>query len=210
MIVSISRPELLTITDSRTQQAYFGGAQEWYPSEWGRRAGCGPTCSANLTAYLALTRPALRRLYSGKRMDRDEYLKHMNEIYPFVKPGPMGLTRIELFSEDVAAFAASRGVVLTPRLFAVTGNRTPDRPPVSALTEFVKAGLAADCPLAFLNLSRGNVENLQSWHWISITSADFEENRLMACASDEGIPRKFDLQLWYLSTQKRGGLIYFT
>jgi hypothetical protein len=210
MVVSISHPELLTITDSQTCQSYFGGAQEWYSFEWGRKAGCGPTCSANLTAYLALTNPALRGLYSGERMDRNEFLKHMDEIYPFVKPGPMGLNRVELFSEDVVTFAASRGILLTPHVFAVTDNRTPDRPPVSALTAFIKAGFDADCPLGFLNLSRGRVKNLQNWHWISVTSADLEADRLMARASDEGVPREFDLRLWYMSTRMRGGLVYFT
>lgn len=210
MIVSISHPDLLTIADSQAQKTYFGGAQEWYSSEWGRRAGCGPTCSANLTAYLALTQPALRRLYSGENMERAEFLKHMDEVYPFVKPGPMGLNRVEMFSEGVVAFAESRGVSLTPHVFAVDGNRAPDRPPVSELAEFVSAGLAADCPIGFLNLTRGRVKNLQSWHWIAVTSADLDASSLTACASDEGFRREFDLRLWYLSTRKCGGLAYFT
>lgn len=210
MHISISHPEFLTIIDTQAYKSYFGGVQEWYSFEWGRRAGCGPTCAANLTAYLAFTRPELRALYSGERIDRGTFLRHMDEIYSFVKPGPMGLHRVELFSEGVAAFAASRGVLLTPHVFAVRGSHTPNRPPVSALMEFVRDGLAADCPLAFLNLSRGRVNNLQNWHWISITSADIELNHLMARASDEGISREFNLRLWYLSTRMRGGLVYFT
>jgi hypothetical protein len=211
MFSSVSHPEFLIVTESQARQSYyFGGVQAWYPFEWGRRAGCGPACAANLTAYLALTRPALRTLYSGKSSDRMAFLRHMEEIFPFVTPGPMGLNRVELFSEGVLAFAASRGVLLTPHVFAVTGNRKPDRPPVSALAAFVRAGLDADCPLGFLNLSRGRVKNLQNWHWVSITSADIETDRLTACASDEGIPREFNLRLWYLSTRMNGGLVYFT
>ena len=210
MFISVSHPELLTVTEPRTHQSHFGGAQEWYSSEWGRKAGCGPTCAANLSAYLALTCPALRALYSGDTMDRVAFTRHMEEIFPFVTPGPMGLNRVELFSEGVAAFAAGRGVLLVPHVFAVTGSRRPDRPPVSALVEFVRAGLAADCPLGFLNLSRGRVKNLQNWHWISITSADFTAGQLTARASDEGVLREFDLRLWYLSTRMSGGLVYFT
>lgn len=210
MIYSISRPELLTVADLQTGQSFFGGAQEWYSFDWGRRAGCGPTCAANLTAYLALTRPELRALYSGERMDRDGFVRHMEEIYPFVKPGSMGLNRVELFSEGVTAFAASRGVKLTPHVFAVTGNRTVGRPTASALAEFVRDGLSADCPVGFLNLSRGREKNLQSWHWISLTSADIEADHLTAYASDEGLPREFNLRLWYLSTRLRGGVAYFT
>jgi len=210
MFVSVSHPEFLTVKDSLTLKSYFGGAQEWYSSEWGRRAGCGPTCAANILAYLALTHPALQALYSDKSMERTEFLRHMDEIFSFVTPGPMGLNRVELFADGVVAFAASRNVLLTPHVFAVTSKRKPNRPPVSALMEFVRAGFAADCPLGFLNLSRGRVKNLQNWHWISITSADIETDKLTAHASDEGIPRDFDLRLWYLSTQMSGGLVYFT
>lgn len=210
MCISIAHPEFLNITDSKTRQSYFGGTQEWYPSEWGRKAGCGPTCAANLTAYLALTRPALRALYRGKDTDRIEFLRHMGEIFPFVAPGPMGLNRVELFSEGVVAFAASRDILLIPHVFPVSGNRDPSRPPVSALMAFVRAGLSADCPLGFLNLSRGDEKNLQDWHWISIISADFKTDQLTARASDEGILREFDLGLWYLSTQMSGGFAYFT
>ncbi|BAL01600.1 hypothetical protein OBV_44010 [Oscillibacter valericigenes Sjm18-20] len=210
MFISVAHPEFLKVTDLQTHQSYLGGAQEWYASEWGRKAGCGPTCAANLTAYLALTRPTLRALYHGKDTDRMEFLRHMEKIFPFVAPGPMGLNRVELFSEGVVAFAASRNILLIPHVFAVSGNRNPDRPPVSALMEFVRAGLAADCPLGFLNLSRGREKNLQDWHWISIISADFETDQLTARASDEGVLREFDLRLWYLSTRMNGGLAYFT
>lgn len=210
MFISVAHPEFLNVRDLQTRQSYFGGAQEWYSSEWGRRAGCGPTCAANLSAYLALSRPALRALYHGKEMDRAEFLHHMEEIFPFLAPGPMGLNRVELFSEGMVTFAASRDILLVPHVFAVSGNRSPGRPPVSALAAFVRAGLDADCPLGFLNLSRGREKNLQDWHWISIVSADFKPDQLTARASDEGIVREFNLQLWYLSTRMSGGLVYFT
>ena len=210
MFISVAHPEFLKITDLQTHQSFLGGAQEWYSSEWGRRAGCGPTCAANLSAYLALTRPELRALYHGKDMDRVEFLRHMEKIFPLFAPGPMGLNRVELFSEGMVAYAASRDILLIPHVFAVSGNRNPDRPPVSALTAFVRAGLDADCPLGFLNLSRGREKSLQDWHWISIISADFKPDQLTAHASDEGNLREFDLQLWYLSTRMSGGLVYFT
>lgn len=210
MVVSIANSEILTVTDPRTKLSTFGGAQEWYASQWQRKAGCGPTCAANLTAYLALTRPELRSLYRGEDCNRDAFLRHMNEVYPFVKPGLAGLNRVERFSEGVVAFAASRGISLTPHVCSVKSNRTPKRPGESELFAFVEAGLRADCPIAFLNLSRGNENKLQSWHWISITSANMEEDRLIACASDEGRLIEFDLLLWYLSTTMRGGLVYFT
>lgn len=210
MYISVSQPDILTVTDSKTHESYFGGVQEWYAFEWGRRAGCGPTCAANLMAYLALTHPELQALYNNESMERTEFIRHMDLIFPFLTPGPMGLNRVETFSDGVVAFAASRDILLAPHVFTVTGKGKPNRPQVSELKEFVRAGLEADCPIGFLNLSRGKEKKLQNWHWISIVSANIETDKLTACASDEGIYRDFDLQLWYQSTRMSGGLAYFT
>ena len=210
MNASILRPELMTITEEETQSTTFGGDQDWYADEWRRRAGCGPTCAANVAAYLALTRPEMRALYAGEDMLKSQFSSHMEEMYSFVTPGNMGLNRVEMFTQGMEDFARSRGVSLRAHVFEVHGNMHKSRPPVSELIEFVRSGLAADCPVAFLNLTRGRVKNLQAWHWITITSADLEDGSLAACASDEGKVNCFDLKLWYLSTRMRGGLIYFT
>jgi hypothetical protein len=210
MVVSVLRPELLTITDEKTDRSFFGGIQDWYASEWSRRAGCGPTCAANILAYLALTRSHYKPLYGSEKMNLSGFSEHMEAIYKYVTPGNMGLNRVEIYTEGAEAFAVSRGVSLTSHVFNVSSNRDKARPPVSELIEFVNNGLNADCPLAFLNLTRGREKTLQSWHWITVTSADIEDGSIIAEASDEGKLIRFDLRLWYLSTRMRGGLVYFT
>ena len=77
MVVSISRPDLLTILDDITSQSYFGGTQDWYAAERRRRAGCGPTAAANLTAYLALSRPGLRPLYPYDRLNPTDFTRSL-------------------------------------------------------------------------------------------------------------------------------------
>ncbi len=210
MDIAILRPELFNIIDEKTLNTFFGGNQDWYTAEWSRRAGCGPTCAANILAYLALTRPALQALYGYENMSLSSFAAHMEEVYSFVTPGNMGLNRTEMFTEGVLGFAHSRGISLTPHVFGVTSNMVRGRAPATALAEFVQEGLSADCPLGFLNLTKGRVKNLQSWHWITITEAQIEGNSLIADASDEGLHRRFDLRMWYLSTRLPGGLVYFT
>lgn len=210
MTNSVLHPELLIIADEASGTASFGGDQEWYDDEWRKRAGCGPTCAANVTAYLALTRPALRALYAGEDMRREMFRAHMEDVYRFVTPGNMGLNRLEMFTDGIGEFARSRGLSLRAHVFEAHGNMFRGRPQVRELAEFVCAGLAADCPVAFLNLTNGRVKNLQSWHWVTITGADIDDARLTACASDEGREIRFDLRLWYLSTRMRGGFVYFT
>jgi len=210
MIFSVLHPDVLNISDETAMRPYFGGDQEWYADEWHRRAGCGPTCAANVTAYLAWTRPSLRNLYAGEDMRKSLFSAHMEEMYKFVTPGNMGLNRVEMYTDGVAGFSTSRGLSLQSHTFEVHGNMRKNRAPVEELAEFVEAGLTADCPIAFLNLNKGRVKNIQAWHWITITSADISSTNLSAYASDEGDKICFDLRLWYLSTHMRGGLIYFT
>jgi hypothetical protein len=210
LLMSISRPDLLNITDENTNQLFFGATQDWYSNEWHRGAGCGPTCAGNLLAYLALTRPELRALYGYEKMILTSFSQHMEEVYEFVTPGFMGLNKVEMFSEGSVAFAASRGLSLHPHVFRVPGNRNKNRPGNAELTEFVMSGLESDCPVAFLNLTRGKVKSLQAWHWITIVEAKAEDSGLLVTASDEGKRINFDLYMWYLTTRMSGGLVYFT
>jgi hypothetical protein len=210
MVFSILHPELLTIKDEQTNKTYFGGAQEWFLAERRRRAGCGPTCAANVLAYLALSRPELRKLYGYDDMSLVDFSLHMEEVYKFVTPRTGGLNRVEFYSEGVEDFAASRGILLKPQVFSSVGNMAKDRPSAAEFIEFAKAGLSTDCPLGFLVLTRGREKNLQGWHWITITSIEIEDGCAIATASDEGLTRRFDLRLWYISTRMRGGLVYFT
>ncbi len=210
MMISISQPDLLRITDGNGDLSFFGGIQSWYSTEWRRRGGCGPTCAANILAYLAFSRPELRALYGYESMSLPAFAQHMEEVYEFVRPGVRGLHQAEVFSEGSVAFAKSRGALLHPHVFSALGNRNRDRHSVSELLAFVRSGLSSNCPIGFLNLTRGKVKSIQGWHWITITEARAEDCSLFVTASDEGQRISFDLRLWYLTTRMNGGLVYFT
>ncbi len=210
MTTMLWQPEAMVITADEGGATYFGGDQEWYAQEWQRMAGCGPTAAATLTLYLATAKPGLRALYTGQGNSQSQFAAHMETLYQYVTPGNMGLNKVEMFVDGMAAYAQSRGVRITPHVFDVHGYMHGARPPVDALAAFVRDGLASDSPIAFLNLTKGRVRNIQGWHWITIVGADIDEGCLMATASDEGKQITFDLRLWYLSTRMRGGLVYYT
>jgi hypothetical protein len=86
MTLTVAAPKLLTITDEQTNRTFFGGDQSWYADEWRRRAGCGPTSASNVLAYLALSRPGLRGLYGYETMSRENFSRHMEDVYRFVTP----------------------------------------------------------------------------------------------------------------------------
>lgn len=210
MKATILHPEALNIPDTHRKTVYYGGDQEWYREEWPRKAGCGPTSAANITAYLAMTRPAMRPLYSREDTHIENFAEHMEEVFHYITPGHMGLNRLEMYTDGMEQFVGSRGVALQPHVFETVGNMCCERHSVEALGYFLMDGLACDCPIAFLNLTRGRVKNLQGWHWITITGVDMSDGHLYAMASDEGKEITIDLRLWYMTTRMRGGFIYFT
>ncbi len=208
MNLSIKNPELLNIYSSTENKAYFGGNQEWYLKKWNKDAGCGPTCAANITAYLALTREKFRRLYTGLSMEQNEFANHMEEMFHYITPGPMGVNSLDKYIDGFMKYAKEKEIEITPFTLSVDLCNYKKRD-VKKLQDFVEEALTKDCPIAFLNLSKGAETRLQGWHWITITHVRFEEDDIIATASDEGMKREFSLKLWYLTTKMHGGIIFF-
>lgn len=209
MLVSVKKQELLTITSALENTSYFGGDQEWYEKNWNREAGCGPTSAANITAYLAAVNESRKDLYPYDTMEKTNFAKHMEEMFQYVTPGVMGVNHVNKFTDGLDRYLKERKINLTPKIFEADKKPRKLRE-VKDIIDFVKEGLEADCPLAFLNLSRGQEKSIQGWHWITITAADITENGIRATASDEGKKIDFDLGLWYLTTKMHGGLIYYS
>lgn len=209
MVVSVKNPELLNILDSNGNTVYFGGNQEWYEKKWSKDAGCGPTSASNITAYLATANVEFKDLYPYETMNKDDFARHMEKIFLYVTPGAMGVNHVNKFTDGFDSYLKERKISLTAKVFAADKEPRKDRK-VKDIIDFVAEGLALDCPIAFLNLSKGAEKSIQGWHWITITAADITEDRIMAVASDEGIRREFDLGLWYLTTRMHGGLVYYS
>ena len=198
---NLSQPERITITGPQGE-TYRGGNQEWYRDLWQRRAGCGPTTASQIFCYLARRGPELAPLCTPLPVGQGAFVEHMCRVWQFVTPRSHGLNRPEYMAEDMAAYGTARGVALAPTLFAFPSARTK-RPPWEQLRCFVTASLAADCPVAFLNLDNGKIKDLDRWHWVTIVG--LEEN--MAAVVDNGRSFAMDLKLWYATTKTRGGFV---
>lgn len=208
MYISIKNPDIFNITYPLENKIYYGGNQDWYEKRWHKDSGCGPTTAANITAYLALTRENCVPLYEAKSMEWKPFREHMDEMFRYITPGPMGVNNLSKFIKGFLNYTEEKGVTLKPISISVDRCNYRKRD-VKALENFVKDAIESDCPIAFLNLSRGKETRLQGWHWITITSVRIENDDIIATASDEGDKIEFSLKLWYLTTMKHGGLIYF-
>lgn len=208
MNISIKNPEYFNIYSPLEDKTYYGGDQEWYHKKWSQDAGCGPTCAANITAYLSKTRDSFLNLYEGKDMTQGEFTNHMEEMFHYITPGPLGVNSIDKYIHGFMNYAKEKDVVITPKALSADLCTIKKRD-VKELEEFVVQAFENDCPIAFLNLSKGAETKLQGWHWITITHVRIENGDIIAIASDEGKKREFSLKLWYLTTRLHGGLIYF-
>ncbi|MPN21780.1 hypothetical protein SDC9_169160 [bioreactor metagenome] len=83
-----------------------------------------------------------------------------------------------------------------------------ERPSIQRTAEFFKEAFEADSPIAFLNLDRGALPGLESWHWVSLIAMDHEGDSLTATAADNGQLLMLDIGLWLETTRRSGGFVY--
>lgn len=205
-IYSIIDPERLTLRDA--DRTWRGADQEWYGEELQRKAGCGPTCAATLLCYLALSRPQWRALYPAQSCGQKEFLALMNEVWNHVTPGRMGVNTNFLFTKGVKSYGAEKGLKLPVRELDIPMLKMA-RPSIDQCAAFLRAGLTADCPVAFLNLSAGAVEGLDDWHWVTIVAMEEHSSGPLLCTIlDGGRELTVDFRLWFNTTKRGGGLVY--
>lgn len=203
---SITAPELLTLREG--ERVWRGADQEWYGEELQRKAGCGPTCASTLFYYLSFTRPQWKRLYRAQTRERKDFLALMNEVWNHVTPGRMGVNTNYLFTKGVRSYGEEKGLKLPVRELDIPALKLA-RPTVDQCAAFLRAGLGADCPVAFLNLSAGEVEGLDDWHWVTIVALEEHSEGPMLCTVlDGGKELTVDFRLWFQTTTRGGGLVY--
>lgn len=201
---SIRSPEQLHISNGRLLS--YGASQLWYGSWFRRMAGCGPTAASNLIWYLAATKPAVcRRLCDRDCTKRSNMLELMNRVWRYVTPGLRGVDKAPTMVEGVIRFGNEREAPLAYRLLEIP-EATAERPDEEAVFAFLSHAFQEDLPVAFLNLSSGEVGNLESWHWVMLVAVD---RLLKAEIYDQGLRKMIDLALWLRTTVGGGALVTF-
>lgn len=203
---TLKNPALLEIR-GEDGTVYRGADQEWYASLWRRKAGCGPTAAAVQTAYLAAARPGWEALCPLDRLERVPFAAYMDQVWEHVTPGLQGLNSVALYTAGVRRYGASRGFALSPAALEVPEDAAR-RPGWEACLAFVRAGLEADCPVAFLNLCNGEVQDLDRWHWVLIAALTGNGAGTQALLVDAGREYPIDLRLWYDTTTMGGGFVW--
>lgn len=207
MTVSIRDIPVLDVAGETPGKIFHGFDQEWYPTLWQRRSGCGPTVAAETAFYYTRSRAADP---PAGPASHGEALEQMLQAWRHVTPTARGIPSAALLRDDFAQYAGAAGLPLEPECLDIPARRD-ERPALSQLVQFVAQPLGEDMPVAFLNLHNGSEAQLDSWHWVLIVGLSYEPEGTAAVASilDEGVRKTVDLGLWLDSTKLGGGLVRF-
>ena len=209
-VAALKNPTLLQIEAEINHTPAFGCDQDWYHEAWQRQAGCGPCTSASILYYLSRQHDELAGLYALSDNSKEHFQAFMSEIWHYVTPGRMGVNEGTMLSEGVLRYARHVHIDMDAHLAKIPGLHQK-RAPLSKIIHFIQHGLNLDCPVAFLNLSNGNLSNLESWHWVTLVALfKNETGEYYAAISDSGEPKLIRLGQWYESSLLGGTFVYFS
>ena len=194
MYIALSNLAKINIVDA-DNETYSGGSQEWFTERWRKQSGCGAVAASNLIWYMIDTRG-----------DKEHYLKIMNEMFAFVTPGIFGVNNSAIFINGAKRYGTRHEISITAHKLEIPLWKHK-RPSMDAVNDFIASALQSDAPVAFLNLSNGNTNNLGSWHWVTIIA--FDTDTLRAKISDYGKTIEIDTSLWLKSSLLGGVFVYF-
>lgn len=205
--MEIRHPEWLQIETDNLK--LYGYDQDWYMTSFQQTRGCGPVAAAMLLLYLNRreAEPLPYRSHSISAVT-----EVLENVWKFVTPGwLLGLNSTEKFCKGVEELLEDFGLNWRCRRLSIPFFRAK-RATLSQVVQFLEDGLASDCPIAFLNLHKGQVTALESWHWCVLVALSYDagQNRYMATCYDGGNSITFDLGLWLETTRLGGGFVYIT
>lgn len=182
----------------------YGANQSWYPTWIGRMGGCGPTTASNLFWYLAASRPAeCGGLFDGDAREKKEMLRLMRSVWPYIKPGRKGVNKASMLTEGAIQYGAKHSVTLFSRILEIP-EAVAERPAQDEVLDFLTRAFEYDLPVAFLNLNNGTLENLESWHWVTLVSVTAD---LQAEMYDQSRRQIIDVGQWLTSTTVGGAFV---
>lgn len=187
----------------------YGYNQDWYRTSFQKTRGCGPTAATMLLLYLN-QREAEPLPYQNHNIAAITTV--LENVWNFVTPGwLLGLNSTEKFCSGMKDLLAHYRLPWQCHELVITASRSK-RASLTKVVTFLEDGIASDCPIAFLNLHKGRVTTLESWHWIALVALSYDpiQDRYMGTCYDGGYSITFDVGLWLETTKLGGGFVYVT
>lgn len=202
MTTMLLKPEYLQFTVGGGIR--FGCDQDWFRGFWQRKAGCGPCTGAHILHYFQQS-GRIKRVMDIKT--RQDFVKLMEHSWGYLTPGIMGLHSPYSMQEGLDLMLSDLGSALTARVLEIPAQGDL-RPDVLAVEAFIRQGLLADSPVAFLNLHNGGIHQLETWHWVTVVGISGSGEQAELSIYDNGNNIKVNLFAWLMSTTRGGGFVY--
>lgn len=184
-------------------------APVWYPVDEQRKFSCGAVAAAMQFSYLAAIRPGFSGLCPNLPKSKASFMDYIETVSKSLPTDRKGLCTSYLFKTGALAFAAQQSCNLYVRELDVPRLRLA-RPSFSQCAAFIRAGLAADCPVAFLCLSGGRSPLLENRGWVTLIAMEQRPTGQAFCTILTGSRKRIiDFRQWYQNAAAGGGLVYF-
>ncbi|MFA7673728.1 MAG: hypothetical protein WCY62_07740 [Clostridia bacterium] len=207
MMISINEPKWLQLTDI-TGDILYGCSQEWFRTTWQRMSGCGPCTASNIVLYFQRS----GRIQTHIAVDsKPDFMRLMESVWKYVTPKYMGMHLVSQFYTGLNNYFKSINAELKCYTLDIP-KHMESRPLIPVIVDFIAAGLSADSPVAFLNLSNGTVKDLDEWHWVTVIAMETNQDTgdVYLEIYDDRKDIKINFTQWYASTKLGGGFIYYT
>lgn len=185
-------------------RSIYGYDQEWYPTEWQRRAGCGPTTSAFISDYIFHRDGWLDK---KERESKQACLASMERLWTYVTPSKGGVYKTQWLYEGLQQYMQD----CRPNQYEVKKLSIYPfhiaRPSVAVVASFIQESIKEDSPLAFLNRHDGGEKELYTWHWVPLVGIQKEGESYICTCYDEQQIRHFSLNRWLRQTSLGGGFV---
>jgi hypothetical protein len=207
MVLSILHPGCLRIVDGHTGSHYYGCDQEWFSSQWQRRAGCAACTASNLLLYNRCKNSAD---INSPGCKKEHCLELMHKVWEYVTPTMKGIPTTELFCSRLFKLAEPFDLKYRCKVLDFSEEKT-GRPDESEIWSFFAKAFGLDVPVAFLNRCNGAEEKLDRWHWVTVfaVSRTAPGEDILASIADGGKIKNINFSLWSKTTTGGGGLVYF-
>lgn len=195
----IHHPELFQI-EEHDRSISYGCQQRFFGTKWKQLSGCGPTAASNLVLYAQTKDVCTQAL-------RIESIKHlMNGMWTYVTPGMMGVDSTTKFEKGLSRYLKVHELPYTVHKLDVPKVKE-QRPTLQQVNDFLTQAFEKDAVVAFLNLHKGETENLDEWHWVVIIDVQYDESTSEVTILDDGKKLKVDLVVWLETTKNKGGFV---
>lgn len=185
----------------------YGGKQAWLSEIGGHskhlaNRACGVTAVANVSLYLARTRPACRNLYPYEVATKENFTQVMTDVLKHLKPTPAGIINLGMLTRGFQNYAKEKGVVLN-------GNASHWKWTKSNVEQYIRSGLHYQSPVLLLTWN-SRISELKN-HWVIVTGMNRDETgKITITTSNWGYKREYSLDEWVKHFSLYRGLYYFT